>query len=314
MTFVHPAVAAPVAAFPSVYASGGMNYVSTVPPSSGSIFSTANAPVGTSWPVRRGAGVTSSTLQAFPTPAPMHSDPATLLAPRPVPMASGSVAASATHKAAAGEQVGVAAGEPAAGETVCGAAPGLEDVRRQLPSGYRFLCVLGGTSFKNPASEPLVQQVAEELRARSVQTQGIVILTGGMKGVQETFAKAVGDALLMFQLCPVGTDSEFGVGVDVVAGADLPERMEIFGQLGDVYISFEGGPGVAKEAKSAFERGAFVLPMISTGGASGGKFEFPAGALEKPSWASDTQWDAIKDGTDEAAVAAVEIIVQRLGL
>lgn len=55
-------------------------------------------------------------------------------------------------------------------------------------------------------------------------------------------------------------------------------RQEAFGLLGDVYITVEGGPGVAGEARAAVARGARVVPFVRTGGASGGMFDFPAEA------------------------------------
>merc|ERR1712048_912159 len=66
----------------------------------------------------------------------------------------------------------------------------------------------------------------------------------------------------------------------------------------------------AKEAKQAYERGAIVLPMMSTEGASAGMFDFPRGALEQPTWISDHDWSLMKDKSDphKSAVAVVGIL------
>eukprot|EP00931_Biecheleriopsis_adriatica_P023996 TRINITY_DN15043_c0_g1_i2.p1 TRINITY_DN15043_c0_g1~~TRINITY_DN15043_c0_g1_i2.p1 ORF type:complete len:1968 (+),score=448.09 TRINITY_DN15043_c0_g1_i2:92-5995(+) len=184
----------------------------------------------------------------------------------------------------------------------------LEAISNQLGSGAR-ICILGGTRFNGADSEDIVMAVAKMLS--NDLGQGVIFLTGGMSGVQDSFAKACIAGSRIYNLLPFGIDSSYGVGVDIHAGANLEERMQIFSQLGDVYISFEGGPGVSKEANAAFARGAGVVPLIRTGGASSGMFDFPAGALSKASFASDEQWKLLanKDApVADTARAAVEII------
>merc|ERR1712125_214620 len=136
------------------------------------------------------------------------------------------------------------------------------------------------------------------------------VITGGMPGVQRAFARGLGDFPALFNLLPLGNSSNYGVGVDIEAGKDLPERMEIFALIGDIYISIEGGPGVAKEANNALARGAVVLPMMATGGASSGKCEFPMLALRAPFCATSHQWELIqkKNPPKDTARAAVDII------
>eukprot|EP00927_Polykrikos_kofoidii_P015732 TRINITY_DN17027_c0_g4_i1.p1 TRINITY_DN17027_c0_g4~~TRINITY_DN17027_c0_g4_i1.p1 ORF type:complete len:772 (-),score=137.59 TRINITY_DN17027_c0_g4_i1:56-2311(-) len=210
--------------------------------------------------------------------------------------------------------------EDAAQESVGGRAAAAFDfvqhseaVAQLLPLGPR-VCILGGTAFKNLASETIVkalgQAFAERLAGR------VVVLTGGMPGVQQTFAVALGDAFpALVHLLPEGNASGFGVGMDVAAGATLPERMAIFGQLGDVYIVVEGGPGAASEAAAAFTRGALVLPLMTTGGASSGMFNFPADALQRPACATDKQWSCLRDPVAPEVIAAVvvEIIESHVG-
>lgn len=175
------------------------------------------------------------------------------------------------------------------------------------------ICILGGTKFNDEASEPLVQALAREVATRFDGT-GVVALTGGMAGVQETFSKHAGPDFPMVHMLPIGQESNFGVGSDFAFFRDLPHRIDVFGQVGDIYITVEGGPGVSKEANAAHARGALVLPLISTGGASGGMFDFPAGALERPDFATPEQWELLKQkGDPEAsAQAVVDMIVTRL--
>ena len=112
-------------------------------------------------------------------------------------------------------------------------------------------------------------------------------------------------------LLPAGSRNGYGVGRDVECSADLQERIAVSSQIGHIYLTIEGGPGVAKVALAAFERGAFVLPMASTGGASAGMFGFPAAALERPSYASQEQWDCLTQPgveVDSAALAIVQLV------
>ncbi|CAE7676953.1 unnamed protein product, partial [Symbiodinium pilosum] len=72
----------------------------------------------------------------------------------------------------------------------------------------------------------------------------------------------------------------FAAGEDLAAGLDAAERRKVLGRIGDVYLCIEGGPGVSEEAKVAYDNGAFVLPVPSTGGACGGAFNFPQALQE----------------------------------
>lgn len=74
----------------------------------------------------------------------------------------------------------------------------------------------------------------------------------------------------------------YGVGEDVVAAANLEQRKAVYGEVGDVYVTFGGGGGVAQEAGAGFKRGATVIPLRRSGGASNGMFNFPADALLRP--------------------------------
>merc|ERR1740121_2144081 len=133
-----------------------------------------------------------------------------------------------------------------------------------------------------------------------------------MTGVQETFAKNIGTNVPVVNLVSTGEVSGFEVGEDVAAGETVEDRMVLLGQLGDVYLTVEGGPVVAKEAKAAFTRGAVVLPLISTGGASAGMFDFPPGALLKPSFATEGQWACLKEAAtppESVAEAVIDIIL-----
>jgi len=177
----------------------------------------------------------------------------------------------------------------------------------QIGPGIR-ICVLGGTAFRGPDSEALTAGLAAQLDA--ALSASAVFITGGMAGVQETFAKHCPNAKV-FNLLQIGGSSGYGVGVDLEAGESLDERKKIFGQIGDIYITVEGGPGVAQEARDAFARGAGIVPLMRTGGASGGQFDFPAEALKPPAFA-EAAWELLQrtDVPLEDSVAAAAHVVQ----
>merc|ERR1712216_1043508 len=127
----------------------------------------------------------------------------------------------------------------------------------------------------------LVKAVAAEFAHLGNQ---VVFVTGGLAGVQRCFAENCGDGSRTWNLLPVGHQSSYSEGTDVHAGDDLCERRQVFGQLGDIYITIGGGPGSAQEARAADKRGAGIVPVVRSGGASSGMFDFPSRALRKPAF------------------------------
>merc|ERR1712232_1004316 len=108
-------------------------------------------------------------------------------------------------------------------------------------------------------------------------------------------AKSLGSGAQVFNLVPQDAECAFeGIGRTIAAGRHLDERIKLYGQVGHIYLTIEGGPGVAKEALAAYERGAKILPIMWTGGASNGLFGFPEGALRQPDWCTTQQWMQLK--------------------
>ncbi|CAE8652810.1 unnamed protein product, partial [Polarella glacialis] len=131
----------------------------------------------------------------------------------------------------------------------------------------------------------------------------VIFVTGGLGGVQQAFAESCDIAARVWNVLPKGQRSGYIQGKDLNAGKDLDQRREVFSALGELYLSFEGGPGVAAEARAAVQRGATVLPVPRTGGASSGMFDFPASVLARPWFATEEQWMLLND--QEADVAKV---------
>ncbi|CAJ1349797.1 unnamed protein product [Effrenium voratum] len=133
---------------------------------------------------------------------------------------------------------------------------------------------------------------------------GAVFITGGRPGTQEAFARSC-DPSKVYTLLPPGESC--GFGQPVTCGRDQEEAQIFLASVADIYVTIEGAEAVAGQARLAFSRGASVIPVICTGGASSGKHDFPGAALRKPSFASEEQWSMILTCSDQtaAAVAAV---------
>eukprot|EP00439_Symbiodinium_sp_Y106_P000851 s531_g1.t1 len=203
-----------------------------------------------------------------------------------------------------------------------------KSVGEQLPAGPR-ICILGSTAFWKESTEPLVKALAhrtglgtgvQSLKigmaalSLSLRDSNAVVLTGGMPGVQEVLAKGLhnGGFQRVVNLVHLGHESGFSAGEDLAAGLDAAERRRVFASLGDVYLCIEGGAGVAEEAQTAFDNGAFILPIPSTGGASGGAFNFPKAALQRPRHVSPEEWTMLgTDGHPEVAATAIVKILCR---
>lgn len=157
-----------------------------------------------------------------------------------------------------------------------------------------LVCVLGSTELHSSVSEELVPALVQGLVRRLGSR--IALVTAGAPGVQRLFALSCGDgAVQVWNVLPEGQSSDYGVGQDVHAGTVREQCDAVFARLGDVYITLEGGPGVAAEAKMAEEQGALVVPLARTGGASAGEFDFPAHVLRKPAAVeSQADWDMIR--------------------
>ncbi|CAE8637316.1 unnamed protein product [Polarella glacialis] len=171
------------------------------------------------------------------------------------------------------------------------------------------ICVLGGTAIQGPGTEELVGAIAESLA--STLGDKAWFFTEGMPGVQQTFAQRCGDGSRLCNLLPLSQASSYGRGRDFNAGKDIAARKRVFSLLGDVYLVVEGGPGVAGQAQEAFARGARIVPVMLTGGASSGMFHFPPAALKRPSFATKALWELLRNREAPAAsvVEAVAALV-----
>jgi len=185
-------------------------------------------------------------------------------------------------------------------------AESIDSLNRELGNDVR-ICILGSTEFKGATTQELVACLASQLDELSMKQ--VCFITGGRTGVQQTFAENCRPDAKLWNLVPTGHQSEFCQGQDLHVGNDRSESADVFAKIGDIYITFEGGPGVAREATTALEGGAAVVPMRCTGGASSGMFNFPK--LDCPCNINHEQWALLGNcnaSVQDVATAAVAII------
>jgi len=176
------------------------------------------------------------------------------------------------------------------------------------------ICILGGTTFNEPESEEICRSLAMKLKLRIKDCESEVsVITGGNAGVQQAFTEAWeggegSEKVQLYHLLPRGQRSGFSVGADLEAGSSSDVRREVMGGVGDFYITIEGGPGVAAEARLAVARNAVVVPFKRTGGASCGLFSFPEEGLRRPACVSFEQWRHICDEDEEVDVSTTTLV------
>lgn len=135
------------------------------------------------------------------------------------------------------------------------------------------MCLLGGGYHGTEGEElPLyAKALAEALVENSSTTLASVqLFSGGRPGVQQTFVEhAAALNLPVVNLVHRGSNSQLPSHALIhEAGFSEEEKADIFTKIGDIYITIGGGPGVSREAASASAGGAYVIPVISSGGAS----------------------------------------------
>lgn len=178
----------------------------------------------------------------------------------------------------------------------------VSEIRRKLGPGLKIVILADAGS----EAEELAKQVALQLQGAFHQA---IFITGALPGVQESFAKSCNPSTTkVYKLTPGSCTLN---GHTVKAGTTLREVQSVLACIGDVYITFAGDQEVAEQAGIAFSRGAAVVPVIRTGGASSGKFGFPAAALKKPAFLGKENWSFISstEASDVATAAAIAAAV-----
>eukprot|EP00747_Dinoflagellata_sp_TGD_P028187 gnl/TRDRNA2_/TRDRNA2_133091_c0_seq1.p1 gnl/TRDRNA2_/TRDRNA2_133091_c0~~gnl/TRDRNA2_/TRDRNA2_133091_c0_seq1.p1 ORF type:complete len:378 (+),score=36.75 gnl/TRDRNA2_/TRDRNA2_133091_c0_seq1:50-1135(+) len=179
----------------------------------------------------------------------------------------------------------------------------------------RCIVILGSERMQNKETPLLVEAIAWVL-SKCFDGWNVAFLTGGCKGVQAKFASCCKPGSKIYNLVLTGSSANSDIGNDISVGSTLSEQIDVLSLVGSIYITFEGGRGVSREARGAVASGAHVLPIIRTGGASSGLFEFPNKLLIKPPYATPDQWWSISSSSasiDQCAISVLEMVSHLMG-
>ena len=142
--------------------------------------------------------------------------------------------------------------------------------------------------------------------------ENLVIITGGVPGVGEVVARHFFNERRRlslkpntFHILPRGLVS-WDYGVTLFGGDSFRDRRLILGRLAPIYLAVEGGPGTAHEARVVLRRGAQVIPIGRTGGASQDLFA----KLPCPERRINSEWKLLNDPA--AGVERIGSAVRRI--
>eukprot|EP00933_Yihiella_yeosuensis_P035870 TRINITY_DN29508_c3_g1_i1.p1 TRINITY_DN29508_c3_g1~~TRINITY_DN29508_c3_g1_i1.p1 ORF type:complete len:463 (+),score=112.64 TRINITY_DN29508_c3_g1_i1:3-1391(+) len=170
--------------------------------------------------------------------------------------------------------------------------------------------ILGSSTFQGEESEELTKLIAEQFA--KVLSPKTVFITSGRTGVEQGFVhhlqestKELGSNLRVLNLICQGETSSIKLGKAMQVGsATAAERRQILSQIADVYVTIEGGPGTSEEIRLANARGAAVVALQRSGGASAGLFGVPQDVLEQPVGANPDAWRLLADDAAELKASA----------
>lgn len=122
------------------------------------------------------------------------------------------------------------------------------------------------------------RDICQELGYALKKITGLLLLTGGTTGVPRRVTEAYGQEETILQVLPTDYQDDLPkIGTTLRLGSNMEERRRLIGQYPKIAIVISGGPGTVQEASLAFNSGALVLLVSSSGGAASGckAFEFP---------------------------------------
>mmetsp|Transcript_22462 Transcript_22462/g.49231 ORF Transcript_22462/g.49231 Transcript_22462/m.49231 type:complete len:428 (-) Transcript_22462:98-1381(-) len=157
--------------------------------------------------------------------------------------------------------------------------------------------IIGEKTLQSPTTKARLEAIGAKLAEDfDGEVCFLVCNYGGDTGIQAALAggaMAV-NSYAVYAMQPHGAEPAAGQQV-LNAGFDEDHMHQIYLQICDVYITAEGGVMVAEAAMSAAYWGAVIMPLICTGGASSGGFQFPPGNLQHPSCVPEAQWAILSD-------------------
>mmetsp|Transcript_104165 Transcript_104165/g.334151 ORF Transcript_104165/g.334151 Transcript_104165/m.334151 type:complete len:1059 (-) Transcript_104165:71-3247(-) len=205
------------------------------------------------------------------------------------------------------------------------AGPCSDSVAQQtLPSSCALrrrpqVCLLAGRAFKRPASFALVEQIAQELiTGCGIQS---CFVTVGMPGAR---SRAEQPSPRLWSFTPThpaaASDGEYGLRAEVATGGKHLRKdghASKVARTRDIYITLEGGFGLSTEVEQVLKRGAVVIPLRCTGGASSGLYNFPKKALAKPPFVKAKHWNVLQDSlapVPKIVAALIDVVNSYMGI
>ena len=201
------------------------------------------------------------------------------------------------------------------------------DLKKRLPKG-RLVYVTGSSKI---ASKNGLEICREFGRLLASEKHNYYLVTGGFYGVGsttgESFHKEIqerkesGGYVIHIQAkkdpqdhtvqARQNTDGTFQpvqYGENLFYCNSVREREMLTPKVIDLCILIEGGPSAAFEAHQFSWSGHTVIPVVSTGGAAGGKFNTPPGIFYKPNYASESDWSVLSDLEAEPKAVARALV------
>mmetsp|Transcript_4905 Transcript_4905/g.11461 ORF Transcript_4905/g.11461 Transcript_4905/m.11461 type:complete len:703 (+) Transcript_4905:88-2196(+) len=168
------------------------------------------------------------------------------------------------------------------------------DIRSEAHDAY-FVCIMGGAETPGTGTVMLLSSLAQELISRLPRS--VIFVVGGSQGVPQAFSDGLAE-----------TDSDrvwkVTEGWLQKRGLTPEDERTLLAQLGDVYVFVEGTGDASWVAREAAQRGADLVPIRRSGGASSGLFDFPPEALRRPPFVGEACWALLADTSAPIAAAS----------
>lgn len=204
------------------------------------------------------------------------------------------------------------------------------DLKKRLPKG-RLVYVTGSSSKITSKNGLAICREFGQLLAH--EKHNYCLVTGGFYGVgdavgesfyKETQERGTGkngqcvihvqakkdnqDHTVQARQNTDGTFQPAPYGETLFYCESVRQREMLTPRVIDLCILIEGGPSAAFEAHQFSWSGHTVIPVISTGGAAGGKFNAPPGIFYKPNYASESDWSVLSDPEAEPKTVAKALV------
>jgi hypothetical protein len=202
------------------------------------------------------------------------------------------------------------------------------DLKKHLPKG-RLVYVTGSTKF----SSKYGRSICEEFGALLAKETDCYLVTGGFHGVGDAIGRSFHKERQKLNL-PEGvihiqaiTDAQdystqtlqhsngsfqpLPYGKTLFYCNSVRQREMLVPKVIKLCILIEGGPAAAFEAHQFSWSDHIVVPVKSTGGTAGGKFNAPLGIFSKPDFAKESDWSILSDidaNPLDVATALVNIV------